>query len=72
MPRQRPDLKKRLDQIREANERKQPVELLLSLDALLYNTLQRLAAERGQMPADCARDLIAAALDQIADESQSP
>lgn len=67
-PVKRPDLKKRLDQIRGENTSENTVELIVSLDQPLYNTLIRLAAEQNQPVAACAADLIAAALSNLAEE----
>ncbi len=46
MPRKKPDLKQRLDDLRQ--EPAPPVELTLSLDAELYQTLKALARQHRQ------------------------
>lgn len=46
MPRKRPDLKKRLDEIRQ--EPAPPVDVTLTLDAELYRALKVMARQRRQ------------------------
>jgi hypothetical protein len=65
-PSKRPDLRKRLDQIRGENSIENSVELIVTLDRALYSSLERLAAERNQTLATCAADLIAAAIRDLA------
>ena len=66
-PIRKPDLKKRLDDIRSQQPPQQPIELVVPLDPALYNMLVHLAVERNQSLADCAAALIAAAMDDSAE-----
>jgi hypothetical protein len=67
-PSKRPDLKKRLDEIRSHDSSQNPAALIVTLDAALYSSLERLAAERNQTIAACAADLIAAAIRDLAEK----
>ena len=67
-PSKRPDLKKRLDEIRGQNTSENSVELIVTLDRALYSNLERLAVERKQTLAACAADLIEAGLDDLSEE----
>jgi hypothetical protein len=67
-PTRKPDLRKRLDEIRAQNTSQNSVALIITLDSPLYDTLERLAADQNQTPAACAADLIAAALRDLAED----